>query len=228
VPEPADLLDDVTLQDVVRSAQTGDHRALERLWIDSKPWLISLLLRHKPAEADLDDLLHEVACTLIARIRDVDDPRAFRGWIKMVGLNVARLSARKRATLKAHLPAMQQHAQVTTHDPARAAPADQSIISQDDAARAMAAARELPPEFAEPLLLRCVQGLSYRQIATIMSLPETTIETRIARARRMLRDKLVAAGTPSGGGTSPQAPLAGAAWRGQNQPLAATAIMPPS
>lgn len=221
VPEQAELLDELTLQAVVRAAQGGDSSALERLWSDSRPWLISLLLRHKPADADLDDLLHEVACTLLSRIKDVDDPRAFRGWIKMVGLNAARLSARKRSTRQSHLQSVAQHAHTAPRTDAT--PADQGTITRDDADRAMALARQLPPEFAEPLLLRSIQGLSYRQIASILELPETTIETRIARARRMLRDKIAAVSSQTG-----PTPIAGGAWRGQNQPLAATAIMPPS
>jgi DNA-directed RNA polymerase specialized sigma24 family protein len=32
-----------------------------------------------------------------------------------------------------------------------------------------------------------VQGLSQRQIADLLDVPETTVETRLARARRMLR-----------------------------------------
>ncbi len=49
---------------------------------------------------------------------------------------------------------------------------------------------ELTDGYREPLILRCVRGMSYRQIAQAMDLPETTIETRISRGRRMLRDKL--------------------------------------
>ena len=32
--------------------------------------------------------------------------------------------------------------------------------------------------------------MSYKQIAEVLSLPETTVETRIARGRRMLRETL--------------------------------------
>jgi DNA-directed RNA polymerase specialized sigma24 family protein len=60
----------------------------------------------------------------------------------------------------------------------------------EEAHRILDAARSLPEEYSEPLLLRAVQGLSYRAIGQIMELPETTIETRIARARRMLREAL--------------------------------------
>jgi DNA-directed RNA polymerase specialized sigma24 family protein len=49
-------------------------------------------------------------------------------------------------------------------------------------------AKELPDGYREPLLLKCVHGMSYREIGEVMGLPESTIETRIARGRRMLRE----------------------------------------
>jgi RNA polymerase sigma-70 factor (ECF subfamily) len=48
----------------------------------------------------------------------------------------------------------------------------------------------LPPEYREPLLLRCVRSMTYLQISEMLDLPVTTIETRLARARRMLRDEV--------------------------------------
>ena len=45
----------------------------------------------------------------------------------------------------------------------------------------------LPEEYAEPLLLRLVHDLPYARIAAILDLPETTVENRIVRGRRMLR-----------------------------------------
>jgi len=38
------------------------------------------------------------------------------------------------------------------------------------------------------VLLRCARGMTHKQISEITGLPETTIETRIARGRRMLRE----------------------------------------
>ena len=44
--------------------------------------------------------------------------------------------------------------------------------------------------YREPLLLRCVRALSYQQISEVLDLPITTVETRLARARRMLREEV--------------------------------------
>jgi RNA polymerase sigma-70 factor (ECF subfamily) len=63
----------------------------------------------------------------------------------------------------------------------------------------MALARTLPEGYREPLLMRCVRGMSYKQIGAVLDLPETTIETRIARGRRMLRELATAARHEPGG-----------------------------
>jgi len=59
---------------------------------------------------------------------------------------------------------------------------------REEAARLLDLARKLPDGYREPLLLKSVQGLSYRQIGNILGIPETTVETRIARGRKQLRE----------------------------------------
>ena len=54
----------------------------------------------------------------------------------------------------------------------------------------MRQALSLPLAYREPLMLRCVRAMSYQQISDVLDLPVTTIETRLARARRMLREEL--------------------------------------
>lgn len=50
---------------------------------------------------------------------------------------------------------------------------------------------ELPIEFREVLVLRELEGLSYKEIAAITGLPPGTIMSRLTRARERLRLCLV-------------------------------------
>jgi RNA polymerase sigma-70 factor (ECF subfamily) len=50
---------------------------------------------------------------------------------------------------------------------------------------------ELPVEFREVLVLRELEGLSYKEITAITNLPAGTIMSRLARARERLRDSLL-------------------------------------
>ena len=49
---------------------------------------------------------------------------------------------------------------------------------------------ELPDQFREPIFLKYMEGLSYKEIAERLDLPVSTIETRLYRGRQMLQKLL--------------------------------------
>ena len=53
------------------------------------------------------------------------------------------------------------------------------------------ALEELPAEFREVIILRELEGMSYKEIATIADLPVGTVMSRLARARKRLQQALV-------------------------------------
>jgi RNA polymerase sigma-70 factor, ECF subfamily len=52
---------------------------------------------------------------------------------------------------------------------------------------------ELPAEFREVIVLREINDLSYRDIATVIEAPIGTVMSRLARGRKMLRDAWIKA-----------------------------------
>ncbi len=71
-------------------------------------------------------------------------------------------------------------------DPSGAASSFHS--SDTDALRA--ALEALPLEFREALVLRELEGLSYKEIAEVAEVPLGTVMSRLARARRQLQGAL--------------------------------------
>jgi RNA polymerase sigma-70 factor, ECF subfamily len=53
------------------------------------------------------------------------------------------------------------------------------------------AVQQLPVEFRETLVLREMEGLSYKEIADLANVPLGTVMSRLARARKWLQDRLV-------------------------------------
>ena len=56
----------------------------------------------------------------------------------------------------------------------------------------------LPLEFRELIVMREVEGLSYKEIALVASIPVGTVMSRLARARQQLKRCLVRAGNEEG------------------------------
>lgn len=180
---------------LVERARTGDGRALDLLWRSHRRWVAAIVIAHRPRTVDVDDLMQEVAVKFLDKIDTLRDPEAFRPWLRRIVLNVCRGTARglkptltlvERGDGPGGLPG---RGEVAT--PAAGAPRGDEVAATDDAARhVLAQALTLPPEYREPLLLRCLRSLSYQQIGELLDLPVTTIETRLARARRMLREEI--------------------------------------
>ena len=48
----------------------------------------------------------------------------------------------------------------------------------------------LPEIYREPFVLKHMEDLSYKEIGELLGLPSDTVETRLVRARRLLREQL--------------------------------------
>jgi RNA polymerase sigma-70 factor, ECF subfamily len=68
--------------------------------------------------------------------------------------------------------------------------ADRRTLDRDRRESLGRALDTLAPEFREALVLRDVQGLSYREIAHVTGVPIGTVMSRLARARRRVQESL--------------------------------------
>ena len=174
--------------DLLQRARTGESAAFEQLWHEHRRWLAVVLLAHMPHESEVEDLLQEVAVKMVEKIHELEDPAKLRPWLRKVALNTA-CSAGRKASLRRrilrrldpfHHRIADEHAQKD----------ERALAARMAAERALQAARQLPEIYREALLLKAIEGMSQRAIAQTLSVPETTVETRLARARRLLRERL--------------------------------------
>ena len=70
---------------------------------------------------------------------------------------------------------------------------EQALLRRHDRETMRRLIGELPAEFREAIVLREINDLSYREIATVIEAPIGTVMSRLARARGMLRDAWIAA-----------------------------------
>ena len=74
-----------------------------------------------------------------------------------------------------------------TDDPADSAPNPEArLLQQQTVARVRGALEQLPVEFREVLVLREIEGMSYKEIAAVVQVPIGTVMSRLARARDRL------------------------------------------
>jgi RNA polymerase sigma factor (sigma-70 family) len=69
---------------------------------------------------------------------------------------------------------------------------EQALLQNDNAGMVRRALRELPANFREVLVLRELEGMSYREIAEITGIPTGTVMSSLSRGRGRLREALSA------------------------------------
>ncbi|HEX7652253.1 MAG TPA: sigma-70 family RNA polymerase sigma factor [Verrucomicrobiae bacterium] len=74
------------------------------------------------------------------------------------------------------------------------APVSAGPVAGVDAAALRAALAALPLEFREAIVLRELEGLSYKEIAEVAGVPVGTVMSRLARARRQLQQYFISPG----------------------------------
>jgi RNA polymerase sigma-70 factor, ECF subfamily len=77
------------------------------------------------------------------------------------------------------------------HSSVRPQPDPETLLLQTDDAASIARAMDgLPDRFHQMLVLREVEGLSYRELADVVGIPVGTVMSRLSRAREALRGAL--------------------------------------
>ncbi len=113
---------------------------------------------------------------------------ASRGWLLAIVRNTAYTwQRRQRADTSAVEFDEAMHSEAITEEH------PESVFSRS-AFRATLAETldQLPPEFREVIVLRELEGLSYKEISTVAGVPVGTIMSRLSRARKRLSEVLTA------------------------------------
>ena len=141
-----------------------------------------------------EDLVQETYLRALSARRKVSPGENLRGWLFTILYNVWRNELRRRRPelSQASVPEAVRVAP-RTDDPERA------LENRRLADGIRVAIEGLPETFREVVLLRCVEGFSYQQIADIVGCPAGTVMSRLARGRALLRQSLSSFGGRGGG-----------------------------
>ncbi len=182
--------------EAIRAVLSGDSEAFRRLVEKYSRSIFNLALRMSGNAADAQDLTQEGFLLAYARLRDFRVGERFHPWLYTIALNLCRSHLRRRS-LRRWLPLAQERERDRPMQPEPAEPSpdpERALLGREADERLQGAIQALPPKYREVFVLRQSQGLSYEEIAELLSLPLGTVEVRLFRARRRLLESLGAPG----------------------------------
>ena len=167
--------------DLVAQAQQGDRNAFSELVRQHRQGVINVVYR-MCGDAELaEDAAQDAFIKAWQNLHRYQPRSPFRNWLYRIATNTALdLLRRNRETIDI------ENVPVRTSQPGPEAMA----VSQERAVLIQNAVLDLPPASRSVLILREYEGLSYLEIAEILSIPLGTVMSRLNYARKQLRHSL--------------------------------------
>ena len=168
----------------VDQALRGNHAAFGQLMHRYAGAVYNLTYRMLGSAEDAEDASQEIFLRAYTRLASFDRQRRFSTWLLSVGSNYCIDRLRRR-----------RFSWVTLDDTAFALPSkerspERIALDHEQQGIVQRALQQLPENYRMVTVLRYWSDLSYEEIAKVTGLPESTIKTRLHRARHMLAKAL--------------------------------------
>ncbi len=169
-------IDGDSLAVVVAACQGGDRTAHRQLYDSCHQNVFRLAVRMVGLQ-DAADVTQQVFLQAFRSIGQFNGRSRFETWLYRLAVNESLQHLRRRRRWPDHL---------LDWDPVD----DGDLTDLDNRDALEVALSRIEPDLRAIFLLREVEELSYRDIATALEIPEGTVGSRLNRARRALRQQM--------------------------------------
>ena len=142
--------------------------------------------------SDAEDVVQEAALKALKALETVSVDRPKSWFLTIVRNSAVTWMTRNRSKRLAYAGGMDDLDALGAGDLEAPPNPEQALIALEDTERLRQAIADLPPPLMETLVMRDVNGLSYREIADATGAPIGTVMSRLSRARVQLARRLKA------------------------------------
>ncbi len=158
-----------------RLQRSRDEEAFNQLFARYRGPITSYVYRLIGRRADAEGLAQEAFLRVLQKADRYQYPRRFSTWFYTIARNLATDFLKKK---RAIVPDDFQGLSEAALGPAEPEAEDRAA-HREDLERMAEALHRLPLPYREVVVLRALQGLSYREIASIVDCPESTARSRM-------------------------------------------------
>jgi RNA polymerase sigma-70 factor (ECF subfamily) len=178
---------------LVRRCIAGDAAAWEEIVQKYHRRIYNICYRFTGSGTDADDLAQEVFIKMYRTLNSYDVERgAFMTWVTTVTRNLLvdhfRKTRQDRVTDSLDTTASEHEDVLPLGEriPDKGPGPDTKVQSREAKEAVQEALQRLSPELREAVILRDLQDMDYKEIATVLRVPEGTVKSRINRGRAEL------------------------------------------
>src|SRR5918999_735971 len=191
VAERPDPTSGPTDHQLVSAVRRGDERAFEGLYTRYQRRITAYVYGMVKDHGRAEDVTQEVFVSALRRMRETERPIAFKPWIYEIAKNACiDQSRRSRRAEEVSFDAQEglapaDYGRLVGSDPTP----DAAVFAKQELEDLCGAFGGLSESHHEILVLRELEGLSYREIGERMGMSRPAVESTLFRARRRLSEE---------------------------------------
>jgi len=179
-------------EELAPRAAAGDLACFETLVARHRDRVYRVCLRSAGNAEDAEDWAQECFVKAYQQLARYDGGRPFSPWfyrvVANVCMNMVRGRSRARAGLAADVDACGEFPGSAALEP------EAAVLSGEERRSVAAAIRSLQPPLREAVVLRVLEGMSFRDLADTFGVPLSTASTWVRRALVQVRRRLAEEG----------------------------------
>jgi len=168
----------LNLEDIIKGCRNNNRKAQEELYHLYKGVLFSLCLKYCRNDAEAEDNLHNSFIEIFAAIHKYRGAGTFEGWIKRITINKAINSYKKTLQVVPLKDNFTGDTDVGT---------EEMTISADIILEFV---QQLPDQYRIIFCLYELDDYPHKEIATMLSISESTSKSNLHRAKAILQNKI--------------------------------------
>ena len=137
------------------------------------------------------DITQDTFLKVYRNLANLEDPRRFKGWLCMIARTTCVDHLRKERLKPASLEKIAEDGVEPEGEFLGAVFKQTSTELEELREKILHVVNGLPKIYQQIILLRHLRKMTYREMSDFLGLPVATIESRLYRARIMLKDKLM-------------------------------------
>ncbi len=173
-------MDFTSEQELIGELQRGSQRAFAAVYQEYSEGVFAYCLKILADRQLAEDVVQETFLKVQQHARSIQRNESFRSWIFRIARNEALMQLRKRR-LDGQLEDESVWSEDTPH---------QQLIALERSEIVNSLLDNLKHEYREVLVLLAYENMSYAEIAAITGATESSVKSRIFRARKAMLEKL--------------------------------------
>jgi len=169
-------------KDLIQEARKGDPRSLERLYKHFYGYAMSVALRYSGNREEACEIVNDSFMKVFDKLEQYSEGNSFKGWLRRILINTSVDYYRKNLRFSGMVDIEQVEVEACHANAV-------DDLSREDILLLLG---ELPDNLRIIFNMFEIEGYKHNEIAAHLNIPSSTCRTYLARAKDMLREKVIA------------------------------------